>query len=135
MHQAPVVRKVDSAIQWINYYLLHSAIDLFSLYVFVLTLHKLCAHTRVNKTKFERNSSLEYMTCIGKTKKYKLKRSIGFCNTYPLDSAIQLLNNRGQIYIDTLSRRGSTSVSTALQKSVRFFIINVLLINRKLSKF
>ena len=33
---------------------------------------------QVNKTKFERNSSLGYyhMNCIGKTKKNKLKRSI-----------------------------------------------------------
>ena len=61
----------------------HSIIDLFSLYVFVfpievpgeldpLSFYKLCIHMHVNKTKFERNSSLEYymyhMTCIGKTK-------------------------------------------------------------------
>ena len=53
-----------------------------------MTLHNLCPHMHVNKTEFERNSSLEYyhMTCIGKTKTYKLKSSIGFRNTYPLDS-------------------------------------------------
>ena len=36
-----------------------------------LSFHKLCVHMHVNKTKFERNSSLEYyyhMTCIWKTK-------------------------------------------------------------------
>ena len=34
-----------------------------------LSLHKICIDMHVNKTKFERNSSLEYyhMTCIGKT--------------------------------------------------------------------
>ena len=47
-----------------------------------------CLVAYVNKTKFERNSSLEYyhITCIGKTKTYKLKSSSGFRNTYPLDS-------------------------------------------------
>ena len=35
-----------------------------------LSFHNLCVDVYVNKTKFERNSSLEYyrMTCIGKTK-------------------------------------------------------------------
>ena len=35
-----------------------------------LSFHKLCADMQVNKTKFERNNSLEcyYRTCIGKTK-------------------------------------------------------------------
>ena len=35
-----------------------------------LSFHKFCIHMHVNKTKFERNRSLEYyhMTCIGKTK-------------------------------------------------------------------
>ena len=35
-----------------------------------LSFHKLYAHVHVNKTKLERNSSVEYyhMTCIGKTK-------------------------------------------------------------------
>ena len=65
--------------------------NLFSLYVlffvfflFVwgerdsLSFHKLCVDMHVNKTKFEKNGSLEYyhMTCINKT--YKLKRFIAF---------------------------------------------------------
>ena len=35
----------------------------------LLSFHKLCADMRLNETKFDRNSSLEYyhMTCIGKT--------------------------------------------------------------------
>ena len=38
--------------------------------LYPLSFHELCVHMRLNKTKFERNSSLEYyhMTCIGKTK-------------------------------------------------------------------
>ena len=43
----------------------------FFVCLFVFFFQKLCAHMQVNKTKFERNSSLEYyhMTqCIGKTK-------------------------------------------------------------------
>ena len=35
VHQARIVRKVDNPIQWINYYPLDSAVDRFSLYVFV----------------------------------------------------------------------------------------------------
>ena len=53
-------------------------IDLYSLYVLLevpgelnnLSFHKLCVDMHVNKTKFERISSLEYyhMTCIAETK-------------------------------------------------------------------
>ena len=42
-----------------------------------LSFHNLCVDVHVNKTKFERNGSLEcyHVTCTGKTK-HKLMRSI-----------------------------------------------------------
>ena len=56
VYQAQVVQKVDSAIHWINYYLVHNAISFHNTYPHWIAI-------------------------------------------YPVDSAIQLLNNRGQEYI------------------------------------
>ena len=49
----------------------------------------------VNKTKFERNSSLEYyhMTCVGKTK-HKQKRSICCVESFAIIIGNQLIEKR-----------------------------------------
>ena len=72
---------------------------------------------QVNKTKFERNGSLEYyhLTCIGKNKTYKLNRSIEGDVRTNENAFTKLMLNRNSSPVLTLAT-GRVSLGTRFFK-------------------